>query len=63
MPFMNHMYQSVIVCVATFTLHTMWFVVYRCVFAVLYLHQCFVLHNSVHIVQLSCSVGSAAGGG
>ncbi len=40
-------YVSVcLLCVATFTLHTIWFDVYRYVFAVLYLHQCFVLHNS-----------------
>ena len=48
---------------ATFTLLTIWFVVHRYVFAVLYLHQYFVLHNFVHIVQLSCSVGSLITGG
>ena len=36
---------------ATFTLHTIWFIVYRCVFPVLYMYHCFVLHNSVHILS------------
>ena len=54
-----HMYKLPLSLMCGY-IHTIWFIVYRCVFAVLYIY-CTTL--SLHIVQLSCSVGSPTAGG